>query len=225
MLGSEIDLGKVDTDSYVVAGIADHLCKWESCYQTTQLLGGETEVRALHQRAHRRDGEPSRQPQGQLPDRVEEPGRRRRSGSPRRARSRAAGGTTTSTWLARAHRPASATSRPGWARRATSRSATRRAPTSMTAEPAVEVAHRPRPHDLGARHPGQGLGAPGERPAASTSRRCCSATASAPASRRSSRWSTHLDPDRGRGPVRRTRRRRQRAAAAPLPDRRRCPRG
>jgi polyhydroxyalkanoate synthase len=42
MLGSEIDLGKVDTDSYVVAGIADHLCKWESCYQTTQLLGGES---------------------------------------------------------------------------------------------------------------------------------------------------------------------------------------
>ena len=42
MLGSKIDLGKVDTDSYVVAGIADHLCKWESCYQTTQLLGGES---------------------------------------------------------------------------------------------------------------------------------------------------------------------------------------
>ena len=42
MLGTDIDLGKVDVDSYVVAGIADHLCKWESCYQTTQLLGGET---------------------------------------------------------------------------------------------------------------------------------------------------------------------------------------
>ncbi len=42
LLGSEIDLGKVDTDTYVVAGIADHLCKWESCYQTTQLLGGNT---------------------------------------------------------------------------------------------------------------------------------------------------------------------------------------
>ncbi|MCW2759262.1 MAG: phbC 2 [Nocardioidaceae bacterium] len=42
MLGSDIDLGKVDVDSYVVAGIADHLCKWESCYQTTQLLGGES---------------------------------------------------------------------------------------------------------------------------------------------------------------------------------------
>jgi poly(3-hydroxyalkanoate) synthetase len=42
MLGTDIDLGKVQTDTYVVAGIADHLCKWESCYQTTQLLGGET---------------------------------------------------------------------------------------------------------------------------------------------------------------------------------------
>ncbi len=41
MLGSDIDLGKVDTDSYIVAGIADHLCKWESCYATTQLLSGE----------------------------------------------------------------------------------------------------------------------------------------------------------------------------------------
>ncbi len=42
MLGTEIDLGKVDTDAYAVAGIADHLCAWESCYATTQLLGGDT---------------------------------------------------------------------------------------------------------------------------------------------------------------------------------------
>ena len=42
MLGSKVDLDKVTTDSYVVAGIADHLCKWESCYQTTQLFGGDT---------------------------------------------------------------------------------------------------------------------------------------------------------------------------------------
>jgi polyhydroxyalkanoate synthase subunit PhaC len=42
MLGTDIDLGKVQTDTYVVAGIADHLCKWESCYQSTQLLGGDT---------------------------------------------------------------------------------------------------------------------------------------------------------------------------------------
>ena len=42
MLGSEVDLGKIDVDSYVVAGIADHLCKWQSCYATTQLFGGRS---------------------------------------------------------------------------------------------------------------------------------------------------------------------------------------
>jgi polyhydroxyalkanoate synthase subunit PhaC len=40
MLGSPVDLSKVDVDAYVVAGIADHLCPWQSCYRTTQLLGG-----------------------------------------------------------------------------------------------------------------------------------------------------------------------------------------
>ena len=40
MLGSPVDLEKVDTDTYVIAGIADHLCPWQSCYRTTQLLGG-----------------------------------------------------------------------------------------------------------------------------------------------------------------------------------------
>lgn len=42
LLDSDINLSQVMTDSYVVAGIADHLCKWESCYRTTQLLGGAT---------------------------------------------------------------------------------------------------------------------------------------------------------------------------------------
>jgi len=41
MLGSPVDLSKVDADAYVVAGIADHLCPWQSCYRTTALLGGE----------------------------------------------------------------------------------------------------------------------------------------------------------------------------------------
>ena len=40
MLGSPVDLSKVDVDAYVVAGITDHLCPWQSCYRTTQLLGG-----------------------------------------------------------------------------------------------------------------------------------------------------------------------------------------
>jgi len=42
MLGSPVDLSKVDTDSYVVAGAADHLCPWQSCYRSTALLGGST---------------------------------------------------------------------------------------------------------------------------------------------------------------------------------------
>jgi polyhydroxyalkanoate synthase len=41
MLGSPVDLGAIDRDSYIVAGITDHICPWQSCYQTTQLLGGQ----------------------------------------------------------------------------------------------------------------------------------------------------------------------------------------
>jgi polyhydroxyalkanoate synthase subunit PhaC len=41
MLGAPVDLSKVDVDAYVVAGIADHICPWQSCYRTTQLLGGQ----------------------------------------------------------------------------------------------------------------------------------------------------------------------------------------
>ena len=40
LLGTEIDLGKVGVDSYVVAGSADHICPWRNCYASTQLLGG-----------------------------------------------------------------------------------------------------------------------------------------------------------------------------------------
>jgi polyhydroxyalkanoate synthase len=42
MLGTPVDLARIETDSYVVAGIADHICPWQSCYATTQLLGGKT---------------------------------------------------------------------------------------------------------------------------------------------------------------------------------------
>jgi polyhydroxyalkanoate synthase subunit PhaC len=41
VLGTEIDLGQVDQDSYVVAGVADHICPWQSCYRGSQLLGGK----------------------------------------------------------------------------------------------------------------------------------------------------------------------------------------
>jgi poly[(R)-3-hydroxyalkanoate] polymerase subunit PhaC len=42
LLGTPIDLGKVSVDSYVVAGIADHITPWENCQRTTRMLGGDT---------------------------------------------------------------------------------------------------------------------------------------------------------------------------------------
>jgi polyhydroxyalkanoate synthase len=42
VLGVPIDLSKVEVDSYVVAGIADHITPWQNCYRTTQLLGGRS---------------------------------------------------------------------------------------------------------------------------------------------------------------------------------------
>ena len=41
MLGSPVDLSAVDADAYVLAGAADHLCPWQSCYRSAQLLGGD----------------------------------------------------------------------------------------------------------------------------------------------------------------------------------------
>jgi polyhydroxyalkanoate synthase len=40
MLGSPVDLSTIDVDSYVVAGIEDHIVPWPSAYRATQLLGG-----------------------------------------------------------------------------------------------------------------------------------------------------------------------------------------
>src|SRR6266516_5545794 len=39
MLGSDVDLRSTTTDNYIVAAIADHICPWEVCYRSTQLLG------------------------------------------------------------------------------------------------------------------------------------------------------------------------------------------
>jgi poly[(R)-3-hydroxyalkanoate] polymerase subunit PhaC len=40
VLGTPVDLGAVDVDSYVVAGLTDHIIPWENAYRSTQLLGG-----------------------------------------------------------------------------------------------------------------------------------------------------------------------------------------
>src|SRR5262249_30256060 len=41
VLGTPIDLSKVTTDAYIIAGITDHITPWQACYATTQLLGGK----------------------------------------------------------------------------------------------------------------------------------------------------------------------------------------
>ena len=40
VLGTPVDLGAVDLDSYIVAGLTDHIIPWENAYRSTQLLGG-----------------------------------------------------------------------------------------------------------------------------------------------------------------------------------------
>jgi polyhydroxyalkanoate synthase subunit PhaC len=42
VLGTEVDLGQITLDSYVLAGSADHICPWQACYRSGQLLGGNT---------------------------------------------------------------------------------------------------------------------------------------------------------------------------------------
>jgi poly(3-hydroxyalkanoate) synthetase len=42
VLGTDVDLGAVDLDSYIVAGSNDHIVDWRNAYRSTQLLGGDS---------------------------------------------------------------------------------------------------------------------------------------------------------------------------------------
>jgi polyhydroxyalkanoate synthase len=42
VLGAPVDLGQVDVDSYIVAGINDHIVPWENAYRSAELLGGQS---------------------------------------------------------------------------------------------------------------------------------------------------------------------------------------
>ena len=42
VLGTPIDLSQIAADSYIVAGIADHITPWQNCHRSTQLLGGQS---------------------------------------------------------------------------------------------------------------------------------------------------------------------------------------
>ncbi len=38
-----IDLSKITCDSYLTAGLTDHICPWKACYHSSKLFGGKTE--------------------------------------------------------------------------------------------------------------------------------------------------------------------------------------
>jgi len=40
VLGTPVDLGAIDLDSYIVAGSTDHIIPWENSYRSVALLGG-----------------------------------------------------------------------------------------------------------------------------------------------------------------------------------------
>jgi polyhydroxyalkanoate synthase len=42
VLGSDVDLGRVDLDAYIVAGSNDHIVQWTNAYRSTQLFGGDS---------------------------------------------------------------------------------------------------------------------------------------------------------------------------------------
>jgi polyhydroxyalkanoate synthase len=44
VLGTPIDLAKVDCDSFHVAGYTDHITPWRAAYTSTQVLGGDKQM-------------------------------------------------------------------------------------------------------------------------------------------------------------------------------------
>ncbi|MEZ5340519.1 MAG: hypothetical protein R2706_03455 [Acidimicrobiales bacterium] len=43
VLDTPIDLGAVDCPSFVVGAVTDHITPWQACYETINLLGGDSE--------------------------------------------------------------------------------------------------------------------------------------------------------------------------------------
>ncbi|WP_241962192.1 PHA/PHB synthase family protein [Rhodococcus opacus] len=52
MLGTPVDLGKITADAYVVGGIADHICPWQSTYRSARLLGSKDNRFVLSSSGH-----------------------------------------------------------------------------------------------------------------------------------------------------------------------------
>jgi polyhydroxyalkanoate synthase len=48
VLGTPIDLAKVDCDSFHIAGYTDHITPWRAAYTSTQVLGGDKELAVVN---------------------------------------------------------------------------------------------------------------------------------------------------------------------------------
>ena len=44
VLGTPVDLAKVDCDSFHIAGYTDHITPWRAAYTSTQVLGGDKQM-------------------------------------------------------------------------------------------------------------------------------------------------------------------------------------
>ena len=53
MLGTPVDLGTITADTYVIAGVADHISPWQACYRSAAPGKQRSPVRLVHKRAHR----------------------------------------------------------------------------------------------------------------------------------------------------------------------------
>ncbi|MGW4771874.1 PHA/PHB synthase family protein [Nocardia sp. NPDC004278] len=52
MLGTPVDLSRVTADSYVVAGLTDHISPWQACYRSARLLGSKDQRFVLSTSGH-----------------------------------------------------------------------------------------------------------------------------------------------------------------------------
>jgi polyhydroxyalkanoate synthase subunit PhaC len=43
VLGTPIDISRITTDTYVAAGLTDHITPWQACYRTTQMVSGHSQ--------------------------------------------------------------------------------------------------------------------------------------------------------------------------------------
>ena len=94
VLGTPVDLGRIEIETYVTGATTDHLTPWKGCYRTTQLLSGPSTFILSNAGPHRQPREPARQPEGPLLRRTRAGRRSRRLARRRRTASRGRGGPT-----------------------------------------------------------------------------------------------------------------------------------